>query len=100
MWKRRSESSKPSIRRVSGLALTILAQGAQEAATGPIERTHAHRLALAWLAYMEFALPAEADSFWNMLGRARSYTMDKDGCFRFDCDSKRLLAEWRREAGG
>ena len=53
MWtgSKTKQQAKPSRRRLDQLALRILEQAAAEAAAGPIQRTHAHRLALAWLTY-------------------------------------------------
>ena len=68
------------------------------ARAAPIQRTHAHRLALAWLTYTEIALPCQAKSFWDSLGHAGLYAGEK-GAFYRGSDPKTYLAAWRRTAG-
>lgn len=100
MWKNRERkaSRKPGVRRISFLALSVLEEAASRAEHGPIERTGGHRLALAWLAYMEFAQPHQADQFWTMLARSGSYQMDEGGHFRFRADSAWMLKGWKERA--
>jgi len=50
------------------LALNILANAATRARYAPIERTFAHRLALAWLVHNRISTPWQAHDFWERIG--------------------------------
>jgi hypothetical protein len=99
MWPRRKESTRPNIARITGFAVMVLQDAAEQAQSRPVKRTAAHRLALAWLAYMGFASTMQADSFWRLLGHAGSYT-GKDGELRRRADAGVMLDGWRRRANG
>ena len=100
MWTgaKKTEPTRPSRRRVDQLALHILDQAAAEAKAGPVKRTHAHRLALAWLTYTDTASPDQAKSFWDSLGHAGQYAGDR-GTFYRQCDPPMFLAAWKRRIG-
>jgi hypothetical protein len=95
MWTKQKESTRPSIQRITGLAVLVLDEAAGDAATKPIRRTPAHRLALAWLTYMGFASTTQADDFWKLLGHVGSYT-GRDGQLRRNADARVMLEGWRR----
>ena len=80
------------------LALEILELSAAEAKAGPIKRTHAHRLALAWFTYTDIASPSQAKDFWDSLGHAVQYGGPKGEFYR-QCDPPVLLAAWKRRIG-
>ena len=100
MWtgSKTKQPTRPSRQRIDQLALHILEQAAAEARTEPIERTHAHRLALAWLTYADIATPCQAKSFWDSLGHAGLYA-GESGAFYRRCDPPNLLAGWKRRLG-
>jgi hypothetical protein len=101
MWNRdkRKEISRPSRLRVTHFALEVLREAAAQALEEPIERTVAHRLALAWLTHMDFATPQEADYFWRILGHAQYYdNVDPSGPFRRKCDPPIYLKMWKERA--
>jgi hypothetical protein len=100
MWtgSKSKQPERPSRGRLDQLALHILERAAAEASAAPIQRTHAHRLALAWLTYTDRATPCQAKSFWDSLGHAGQYA-GEGGAFYRQCDPQALLAAWRRRAG-
>lgn len=100
MWtgSKRKEPTKATRRRVDRLALEILEQAAAEAKDGPIKRTHAHRLALAWLSYSDIAYPGQTKDFWDSLGHAGRFAGEKGGFYR-QCDPPTMLAAWKGRIG-
>lgn len=100
MWTRpkRKAPAKPSRRRVDELALRVLEEAALEARTTPVERTHGHRLALAWLTFTDTATPDQAKDFWDCLGHAEKYAGER-GAFYRTCDPKIFLQSWRKRIG-
>jgi len=100
MWtgSKRNEPTKPPLRRVDQLALEILELAAAEAKAGPIKRTTAHRLALAWFIYTDIASLGQAKSFWESLGHTGQYGGPKGEFYR-QCDPPMFLAGWKRRIG-
>ena len=101
MWRpqRPPELTKPGRGRLNGLALAILEQAAIEAREGPIERQHAHRLALAWIVYTDITSPDQATRFWHYLGHTGQYAGDA-GAFYRQADPKWMLKGWRERMTG
>lgn len=97
MLPKRKESVRPSVARITRLAIMVLEEAAQEARFYPVKRSAAHRLALAWLTYMDFASTMQADSFWRILGHQGSYATGKEGDFRRKADIDTFLNSWRRQ---
>ncbi|QZP07759.1 hypothetical protein [Caenibius sp. WL] len=59
---------RPTLRQMNILAINVLIDAARRAKWGPIERTDAHRLALAWLVHNRIATSEVADGLWTTLG--------------------------------
>jgi hypothetical protein len=92
------EKPKPSLERLSALAVAVLEEAAIEARHAPIKRTVAHRLALGWLAYVGISEPWRTEAFWKLLGSADG--LDKpQGQYCRDGEFARCLNGWRRMAG-
>lgn len=87
----------------------VLEQAAQEARSMAIERTLAHRLALAWLGHCGVAKPWQIEEFWNALGKVEQpdspqcqYMRDRDfdtffGCWRANAGLPLDIYRWRGE---
>ena len=91
----RTADSKPSMRRLSTLAVAVLEDAAIAARFEPIQRTVAHRLALAWLAYVGISETWRTTLFWKLLGESEG--LDRpDGQYCRDGEFARCLNGWRR----
>jgi len=76
----------------------IIEQAALDARREPIERTPAHRLALAWMAYAGLSEPWRTKKFWDLLGRAEG-ARRSDYQYLRDHDLGRCLNGWWIAAG-
>ena len=88
---------KPSPNRLSFLAFKVLEDAAVEARLAPIKPAVAHRLALAWLAYVGISEPWRTELFWKVLGD-NSHTGPHALMMR-ERDLARCLNGWRRLIG-
>ena len=92
------DSPKPHPQRLSVFAVTILEETAVAARFEPIQPTLAHRLALAWLAYIGLSEDWRTELFWKLL-RTHELAGRPDGQYRRESDFARCLNGWRRMAG-
>ena len=90
-------SELPSPKRMMQLAILVLEEAAEQAMDAPIERTPAHRLALAWLAYAGVAERWQVDAFWTLLAEPAKTESLGDYCRHRDFHI--WLTAWRRTAG-
>jgi putative SOS response-associated peptidase YedK len=89
----------PSPSRITALSLRLLEDAYAETRLITIERTNAHRLALAWLVHSGVADEKDARSFWRYLAthNAAEHEMVQ-GC-RIPPHGMRTLDRWHEKAG-
>ena len=92
------DAAKPHPQRLSIFAVTILEEAAVAARFAPIQPTVAHRLALAWLAYVGLSEDWRTAAFWKLL-RRHDVAGRSDGQYRRDAEFANCLNGWRRMAG-
>jgi hypothetical protein len=92
------ESHKPDPRLLNRLAIEILEAASDEADEYPIERTAAHRLALAWLTLNGIAEDWQAQEFWKQIG-TRFEGDGPQGHYIRTTYLYSMIGAWRRAAG-
>lgn len=90
-------ASPPTRERLTAISLRILEEAAALAYHGPVRRTLAHRLALAWLSYEGIGLPWHYEAFWKrmaepLFGQNPEYRLRYQGLTG-------LLDYWYRQLG-
>ena len=92
------DSTQPHPQRMAIFAVTILEEAAKAARFEPIKPTVAHRLALAWLAYIGLSEPLRTETFWKLL-RTFEESHRPDGQYCRESQIAACLNGWRRLAG-